>query len=246
MAFFVSGYVAIAVLAVWSILTWNVIGFIGVVIMSALHFGIGDAAFITEGDRASNRKRASRAVQWLYALSAGSLPVIIPLTNERSTSALAAVNEDLVNWHGGWNSELMMGVLFVTTLASFFLVMTQRWRDLIDLLILTSLALFTPPLVAFAAYFGMWHAMRHTARLTLNLKSSLKSIAEDRPARAFRQAVIPGLPALVGTFIVSLVIGMTTPGKLSDEFLWLSLVVVWALTVPHMMVTAKLDKAALR
>jgi hypothetical protein len=45
---------------------------------------------------------------------------------------------------------------------------------------------------------------------------------------------------------VSLAIATITPGKISDEFLWLSLVVVWALTVPHMMVTAKLDKAALR
>ena len=246
MATFILVYIAIAAIAVWAILTWNVIGFIGVVIMSALHFGIGDAAFITEGDRASNSNHLTPLAQLLYALSAGSLPVIIPLTNERSMSALSAVNKDLVNWHGGLDSELMATVLGITLIAIIVLAILKRWRDITDLLILSSLALFTPPLVAFAAYFGMWHAMRHTARLTLNLKSSQKSISENRPARAFRQAVIPGLPALVGTFIVSLLIGLQTPGKLSDEYLWLSLVVVWALTVPHMMVTAKLDKAALR
>jgi Brp/Blh family beta-carotene 15,15'-monooxygenase len=246
MTIFIMGYVAIAVLAVWAILTWNVIGFIGVVIMSALHFGIGDAAFINESDRASSSTQAPRYVQILYALSAGALPVVIPLTNERSTSALSAVNEDLVNWHGGWDSELFISVLVLAFLAGLALFAKKRMRDAMDLLLLTSLALLAPPLVAFAAYFGMWHAMRHTARLTLNLKSSQKSIAENLPARAFRQAVIPGLPALVGTFIVSLLIGAQTPGKLSDEYLWLSLVVVWALTVPHMMVTAKLDKAALR
>jgi len=246
MTLFILGYIAIAALAVWAILTWNVIGFIGVVIMSALHFGIGDAAFITESDRASGTKQASHLAQFVYALSAGSLPVVIPLTNDRSTSALAAVNEDLVNWHSGRDSELMTAVLIVTLIAFVVLAVNRRWRDVVDLAILSALALLTPPLVAFAAYFGMWHAMRHTARLTLNLQSSLKSIADNRPARAFRQAVIPGLPALVGTFIVSLLIGIQTPGKLSDEYLWLSLVVVWALTVPHMMVTAKLDKAALR
>lgn len=246
MTIFILGYVAIAALAVWAILTWNVIGFIGVVIMSALHFGIGDAAFITEGNRANKSNYLSPIAQLLYALSAGSLPVIIPLTNERSTSALSAVNKDLVNWHGGFDSEMMSAVLFITSLATLVLAFSKRWRDISDLLILSALALLTPPLVAFAAYFGMWHAMRHTARLTLNLKSSQKSISENRPARAFRQAVIPGLPALVGTFIVSLLLGVQTPGKLSDEYLWLSLVVVWALTVPHMMVTAKLDKAALR
>jgi hypothetical protein len=88
--------------------------------------------------------------------------------------------------------------------------------------------------------------MRHTARLTLNLRSSQESLSNNQSAKAFRQAVLPGVPALVGTFIVSLGIALFTPGKLSDEFLWLSLVVVWALTVPHMMVTARLDKAAAR
>lgn len=214
--------------------------------MSALHFGIGDAAFINESNRASLSTQAPHFVQALYALSAGALPVVIPLTNERSTSALSAVNEDLVNWHGGWDSELFNGVLLLALVTGVTLLVKKRMRDAIDLALLTSLSLLAPPLVAFAAYFGMWHAMRHTARLTLNLKSSQKSVAENLPARAFLQAVIPGLPALVGTFIVSLLIGVQTPGKLSDEYLWLSLVVVWALTVPHMMVTAKLDRAALR
>jgi len=54
------------------------------------------------------------------------------------------------------------------------------------------------------------------------------------------------LPALVGTFIVSLALAAFSPERLSDELLWLSLVVVWALTVPHMMVTARLDKAAFK
>jgi Brp/Blh family beta-carotene 15,15'-monooxygenase len=246
MTLFIFIYVAIAALAVWAILKWNVVGFIGVVIMSALHFGIGDAAFITEQNRASKQSHASRISQTLYALSAGSLPVVIPLTNNESTSALKAVNPDLVRWHGGWDLELMGAVLSLTLVAVVVLAFKRRWRDVVDLLILAALALLTPPLVAFAAYFGMWHAMRHTARLTLNLKSSQESISQDKAGRAFRQAVLPGFPALVGTFIVSLIIGVQTPGKLSDEYLWLSLVVVWALTVPHMMVTAKLDKAALR
>jgi Brp/Blh family beta-carotene 15,15'-monooxygenase len=246
MTFFIAIYVAIAVAAVWAILEWSVIGFVGVVIMSALHFGIGDAAFISERDRASVASVSPRISQVLYALSAGSLPVVVPLTNDQSTRALAAVNEDLVSWHGGWNEELLVAVTVFTGVALIALAITKRWRDLVDLIVLAALAFLTPPLVAFAAYFGLWHAMRHTARLTLNLKSSQSSIASNEAGRAFRQAVIPGIPALVGTFVIALLIGIQTPGKLSDEFLWLSLVVVWALTVPHMMVTARLDKAALR
>lgn len=246
MTVFISIYVAIAIVAVWAILEWSVIGFIGVVVMSALHFGIGDAAFISERDKAAGLTHAPRAAQVLYALAGGSLPVVVPLTNDQSTRALAAVNEDLVNWHGGWDTELLNLVLVITVGAFVVLLVTKRTRDLIDLVLLAALAFLTPPLVAFAAYFGLWHAMRHTARLTLNLKSSQNSIAANQAGKAFRQAVIPGIPALIGTFVVALLIGFQTPDKLSDDFLWLSLVVVWALTVPHMMVTARLDKAALR
>ena len=246
MALFIAIYVVIAIVAVWAILEWNVLGFIGVVAMSALHFGIGDAAFIAEQNRAQGWKSGPRWTQTLYALSAGSLPVVIPLTNSQSTNALSAVNKELVNWHGGWDKELFLCVISLSIFSFFVLLSARRHRDAVDLAILGALALIAPPLVAFAAYFGLWHAMRHTARLTLSLKSSQMSIAENRAGKAFRQAVLPGIPALVGTFIVSLLIGIRSPGKLSDEYLWLSLVVVWALTVPHMMVTAKLDKAALR
>ncbi len=243
---FIAIYVAIAVFAVWAILNWNVIGFVFVVVMSALHFGIGDTAFISESDHAHERRPAPRLAQIFYALSAGSLPVLIPLTNGKSTSALSAVNPELMNWHGGRASEILNFVTAFSLLSISVLFILRRRRDAVDLSILFALAIATPPLVAFATYFGLWHATRHTARLTLNLRTSQESISKGNPKRAFMQAVVPGIPALVGTFIVSLAIGLTTPGKISDDLLWLSLVVVWALTVPHMMVTAKLDKAALR
>jgi predicted membrane channel-forming protein YqfA (hemolysin III family) len=59
MALFIVVYVAVAVIAVIGILQFNTIGFIIVLFMSAIHFGIGDAAFISEIDRrtATARKR---------------------------------------------------------------------------------------------------------------------------------------------------------------------------------------------
>ena len=245
MTLFITVYVAIAIIAVWAILNWNIAGFIAVVAMSALHFGIGDAAFISEMDRSAIQSASPRIAQFSYAASAGLIPVVIPLTNQMSTSALNAVNPALLNWHGGYAEELNNLVTIFFLLALFIQIFSERYRDGLDLSILFLLATLTPPLVAFAAYFGLWHAMRHTARLTLNLKSSQNFVTQGNSARAFLQAVIPGLPALVGTFIVSLALAALSPERLSEEFLWLSLVVVWALTVPHMMVTAKLDKGAL-
>ena len=86
MAGFITVYVAVAVIAVFLLLTWNVVGFIFVVAMSAVHFGIGDAAFISEIDRRSSY--TTRFPRFSYAAAGGSLPVVIQLVSEKSSAAL--------------------------------------------------------------------------------------------------------------------------------------------------------------
>ena len=242
MALFVIIYVAIALLAIYAILRWNVWGFILVVVMSAIHFGIGDAAFLSERDSLSGDSRMSA---WFYAPAAGLLPVAIPLVNSRSTDALEKVNPALIDWHRGYTTEILILVAVVATLSLLALLQRKRFRDAIDIALLAALASFAPPLVAFAVYFGCWHAMRHTARLTSLLPNSESAYLRGRPGQAFIAAVIPGLPALVGTFIFVVILAGFVQQDLSDKFLWLTLVTIWALTVPHMIVTARLDRAAL-
>ena len=244
MALFVTIYVAIALASIWAILQWNVWGFIAVVLMSATHFGIGDSAFITELN--SLEGTSTRLPVWAYAPAAGLLPVVIPLVNSRSTEALTKVNESLINWHHGYTSQIQIVVAIVATLSVMTLLSRKRYRDLIDVLLLAALASIAPPLVAFAVYFGCWHAMRHTARLSSLLPRSLSAYNQGKSWRAFINAVVPGLPALVGTLIFVALLAGFSHNNVSDSFLWLTLVTIWALTVPHMMVTAKLDRAALK
>ena len=243
MAGFITVYVAVAILAVILIFTWNVVGFIFVVVMSAVHFGIGDAAFISEIDRRSSGKE--RFPRYSYAAAGGALPVVIPLVSEKSSVALERVNPVLVNWHQGLNDELLLLSLAIFVVALLRLLQKRRVSDAIDLSLLYLLALTAPPLVAFAVYFGCWHAMRHTARLTLALPRSQKAYEEGRSTDAFLSAIWPGVPALVGTFVVAGIVIAFRGGSVSDQFLWITLVIVWALTVPHMAVTARLDRKAL-
>jgi Brp/Blh family beta-carotene 15,15'-monooxygenase len=210
--------------------------------MSAVHFGIGDAAFISEIDRRSNI--TTKLNQWFYIPAAGFTPVFIPLVNSASTRALESVNPALIDWHQGWDLEIINGVTAFTTVSIVVMIIGKRFREGIDLALLLVLALVAPPLIAFAIYFGCWHAMRHTARLTLSLPKSIEYLNLSSSRKAFMSAVIPGLPALVGTFVVAAVMALSGQ-DFSDEFFWMALVVVWALTVPHMVVTAKLDRAAL-
>ena len=242
MALFIVIYVAVAIVAVIGILKFNIVGFILVLFMSAVHFGIGDAAFINEIDKRGDSSQ--KLNRWFYIPAAGFTPVFIPLVNSASTQALASVNPALINWHKGFDSEILFIVSSFTAVAIVVMGFTKRYREALDLTLLLLLAHLAPPLIAFAVYFGCWHAMRHTARLTLSLPKSIENLTQGMLRKAFSQAVIPGLPALIGTFVVAGILALS--GKdFTDEFFWMALVVVWALTVPHMAVTAKLDRAAL-
>ena len=242
MALFIIVYVAVAIVAVIGILKFNTVGFIVVLFMSAIHFGIGDAAFINELDkRSEGTKKLNR---WFYIPAAGFTPVFIPLVNSASTEALASVNPALINWHQGLDSQILFTITAFALLAIGVMVFDKRYREALDLIVLLLLAHLAPPLIAFAVYFGCWHAMRHTARLTLSLPRCVENITQGMLRKAFSNAVIPGLPALIGTFVVAGLLALS--GRdFTDEFFWMALVVVWALTVPHMAVTAKLDRAAL-
>ena len=242
MALFIIVYVAVAIVAVIGILKFNTVGFIVVLFMSAIHFGIGDAAFINEIDKRS--EGAKKLNRWFYIPAAGFTPVFIPLVNSASTEALASVNPALINWHQGLDSQILFTITAFALLAIGVMVFDKRYREALDLIVLLLLAHLAPPLIAFAVYFGCWHAMRHTARLTLSLPRCVENITQGMLRKAFSNAVIPGLPALIGTFVVAGLLALS--GRdFTDEFFWMALVVVWALTVPHMAVTAKLDRAAL-
>jgi Brp/Blh family beta-carotene 15,15'-monooxygenase len=242
MALFIVVYVAVAIVAVIGILKFNTVGFILVLFMSAIHFGIGDAAFINEIDKRTGA--SSKLNRWFYIPAAGFTPVFIPLVNSASTEALASVNPALINWHKGFDSEILLTITIFSVVAIGVMAFGKRYREAVDLTALLLLVHLAPPLIAFAVYFGCWHAMRHTARLTLSLPRSIQNLTQGMPRKAFANAVIPGLPALVGTFAVAALLALS--GRdFTDEFFWMALVVVWALTVPHMAVTAKLDRAAL-
>ena len=243
MVLFILGYVAVAVIAVLAILKWNVFGFQLVVVMSLIHFGVGDSAFLNELDRLKGITTSRLPTAFVF-LAFGAVPVVIPLINSASTSALAEVNSSLINWHKGFDHQLGLIVLALFLIAVLALIITKRFRDIVDLFLLAGLAILTPPLIAFATYFGCWHAMRHTARLSLALPQSQRDYEAHNAVKALFSAVIPGTPALIGSFIMAAALWIS--GSIEKSFFWFLLTIVWALTVPHMIVTAKLDRSALQ
>lgn len=244
MALFLTGYLAVVGLAIWAILSANLLGFQVVVLMSAIHFGLGDAAFIAELDRRENRP-LDRS-RYAYLIASGFTPVLIPLVSDQSTQALAAVNPLLVNWAGALTPFLFVGMVAFTIFSIGLMLLARRPQQALDLALLLTLVLVAPPLVAFGFYFGLWHALRHTGRVSLELPSALGQHDRGHSWAAFAKAVLAGVPALALVLVFTVVLGLTQGFDLGQQMLWYLLVVIWALTVPHMALTLRLDVKALR
>jgi Brp/Blh family beta-carotene 15,15'-monooxygenase len=126
------------------------------------------------------------------------------------------------------------------------LVVTKSYSLALDLVLLFALSFFAPPLIAFAVYFGLWHAIRHTARLVPKLPSARAKASTGKPLASFFAAVIPGLYAILGIFLLGIFFVARGTTEVSSDFLWIILVIIWALTVPHMATTAKFDLHAFK
>jgi beta-carotene 15,15'-dioxygenase len=242
MALFLAAYLAVVGLAIAAILWQNLVGFQLIVLLSAIHFGIGDASFVAEVD---SRAGGSKFPKLSYALAAGFMPVMLPLTSPLTSQALTEVNPALIGWAGEITDAIFWFLVGFGLLAILLQLIARRTDNVIDLGLLLGLSLVAPPLVAFAFYFGFWHAFRHTGRLTLELEKSQQKLEQGRPGAAFWESVSAGLPALALVLGFTIWLGMTQGFDLSQQLLWLLLVVIWALTVPHMALTARLDYRAL-
>ena len=243
---YIAAYVAIALIAGWMIATWNLHGFQVVIIMSSLHFGYGDASFRNEWKSASQARKFPWLIESIYAIPAGFLPVLLPLTDPRSGDALHRIHPPLQGWVGSHSDLLRNVTLAIAIAALLVLLLTKSFNFAIDLVLLGALALTAPPLVAFATYFGFWHAARHTARLVPKLASARALALSGNGFLAIKGAITPGLYAVAGTAAIGVGLMLFDRHHFSSGLLWSTLVIVWALTVPHMLSTARFDLRAIK
>jgi len=242
MARFLLAYLVVTGLAIWFLLLFPLLGFQLIVFLSALHFGVGDSSFYLEIYHRSTHVNFPRA---LYALAAGFTPVVIPLVSDKTQQALEAVNPELIGWSGPISHQMLQVCVLLNLAAVTLLLVRKIYWPALDLLILLAVALLAPPLVAFALYFGLWHAIRHTARLTLEFGPALCQHQLRKPLLSFWLAVRAGLPAVAIVIIFVAVLAAKHSGSPSMHTLWYLLVVTWALTVPHMALTARSDMRAM-
>lgn len=228
-----AAYVAVAALAALAIIAWPGIAFVAVLAMTVWHFGTGDVEATRE---LQDLPPISGLPRIGYALALGSAPVLLPLTSPAAVSTLTAIEPRLATV---MTPEVLVGtritVLSLVVVCLLWLIQRGDIRGAIELAALAVLGYVASPLVAFAVYFGFWHALRHTARLAQVTYGSITP-------RSLASVSKGGIPSVIGFIaIVLIAVVFFDPSLAMGPMLWIGLAVVWGLTVPHMILVARFD-----
>jgi Brp/Blh family beta-carotene 15,15'-monooxygenase len=228
------GYTFIAGLGAAAIIVAPVPAFLVVVAFTVWHFGTGDVEATSSLQGKDPERGFSRIV---LALALGSAPVLLPLTSPAAAATLALIEPRL--------GELLTPALIVVARTAVFIVIAialvilvkrRQLRGALELVALTALGCLASPLLAFAVYFGLWHALRHTARLA---QYTYGYVSAKTIALTFQR----GVPALIGFIIVvGILAARSSSFALTGSWLWFGLAIVWGLTIPHMVFVAAFDR----
>ena len=239
---FLAGYLALAALtaAAWIAAPLPALGVF--LAASALHFGIGDQDSVRYPGLA-----------WPEILTRGSAPIVLPLCFHASEVG------QLFAWLTGASPSAAHAWLAATAplIATTWLVLAgvalatpqlvpqpprqgSAWARQLELPVLVVAFALLPPLVSFALYFAVWHSPRHLLALDV-----LLCARDGRTRRSLVLAAAPILGAALALFGVAHALHART--LLDPAALVRTLFVgLAALTLPHMLVTAIIDRARLR
>ncbi len=227
-------YTLVAGLGTAAIIAAPVPSFLIVLAATVWHFGTGDAEATSALHGTPPECGLARVV---IALALGSAPVLLPLTSPASTSTLALIEPHLAQLVTPVTIVVVRTVVFVVIgTALSMLIRRHQHRAALELVALTALGCLASPLLAFAVYFGLWHALRHTARLAQHTYGyvSVKTIG-----LTFRQ----GIPSLIGfVFVVGVLVSRSASFASSGAWMWFGLAIMWGLTIPHMVLVAAFDR----
>jgi Brp/Blh family beta-carotene 15,15'-monooxygenase len=235
-------YAAMAT-AAWALLEWaGLIALVVVVALSAVHFGLGELEVCHQ----LTGWRPGRLVAVAVAV-AGCGALVLPLarSGDQLTEVAAAMSPGLAPLISGHPFEISLAGMWLAAAVVAVIASLRSAHPLValDIVIVGALGVIAPPLVAFAVWFGGWHAIRHCARM-LTVEpgcAALVSTGRDRSAvlRLIRLAALPSAAALATVLVLGwFTVTASDPAVVVAEILRLLL----ALTVPHMVVVWWLDR----
>ncbi|OYR63001.1 Brp-like protein [Halorubrum ezzemoulense] len=257
------GYAVLGGAVVAAFFAAPVAAFVGFIALTWLHWGQGDVATLAI---AGVDHLPTSAERWLALIVRGGLPMGVPLLAHPEEYRLVAewiVGLFLVD---GGAAATAVNPLFApavragvgvgmaaATLASVGLgyrrVRSGRdaggWRrDAGELAVLWAWFLLAAPVFAIGVYFALWHALRHVGRLVLVDPAAASAASAGDAVGALARFGRDAAPLTLGGFLVVGAVGVSVPAGVAapGDLLAVSLVAIAAMTLPHVVVVAWLDR----
>ena len=195
----------------------------------------------------------------LAALARGTLPMLVPLVffPEQYRFVVETVVGLFGAWIGGPAAAVFTesGRLVVAALVAVLLVATlslglyraEQRRDWVvdagEILLLVSFFAMVPPILAIGLFFTWWHALRHVGRLLALDPEACRRLDAGRYGRTLGRFARDAAPLTAASLLflgLFYVLVPVRPGGIS-EWTGLYLVLIAALTLPHVLIVAYLD-----
>jgi len=229
--------------AAWGLMTWaGPVALMSVVALSALHFGLGELEVTRE--LTGWRPRAIPAAAIVVA-GCGALLLPLARSGDQIKTVAAAVSPEVAVLIGA--AWVQVGLVAAWVLAAVVAV-TSALRAghrtvALDVALIGLLGALAPPLVAFALWFGGWHALRHCARMLTVEPGCAELVAAGRRLAAVRRfAGLAAWPSIAALTVVAGLGWFTVVAPDPTTFVAEVLRLLLALTVPHMVVVMWLDR----
>lgn len=210
------------------------------------HWGKADLAF-EHLLNSSSRDETPKMLHFSHALLRGFFPIGLPfLTFPEATEAILNACSVSFGYHYELSDSLRLTVLFclLALLVCEFVYLRQQkeqWKSRLaeDLGLL---AFFTtvPPLLAVGLYFCFWHGLRHVLRL---IRYEGKGVPLGTSTSQFKRFYCQALPfTLASIFMLGGILLLLPELGGLDALIGIYLVVISALTVPHLLVVEWMDR----
>lgn len=250
-----------AVAAAW--LVAPVLAFVGFIALTWFHWGQGDLVALLARTADGPGPAGSRWSRVLVVALRGALPMLVPLV--AFPDVYVGVLDDTTRAMGlsgdvagalvtpGLRFALAAGLVLLA--ATTFATLGRAARrsptlrpevrgELGEVILLAAFFAIVPPVLAVGLYFALWHSLRHIVRLAAIDPALRQPASEGRFGRVLVGFTLEALPLtlaavalLVGSALV-LSNGASTPRSL----LAIYLVLISALTVPHVVVVSLMDR----
>jgi Brp/Blh family beta-carotene 15,15'-monooxygenase len=242
----VSGAYAALAAATWAVMAWvGPVALMAVVALSALHFGLGE---LEVSRQLTGWRPAPVIAAAIVVAGCGALLLPLARSGEQLAEVASAVSPDIAQLIGSTPVQTSLVVVWlVAAMAAVAAALWSGYRAVaLDIVLVGLLGTLAPPLVAFAVWFGGWHALRHYGRILTIEPGCAALVAAGRRRAAVRRFIgLAAWPSLAALAVVAALGWITVVAPDPAALMAEALRVLLALTVPHMVVVLWLDRSPL-